>query len=248
MMRNKGKVSLALGLSLLLVHLPILGTNVPLGKVIPRAGSTLLNGADLKLETTLYGGDTVATKRLGVALIQLSQGDQVHMAPETSVALSGDEAQLVVSLQQGITFVRSGNARQIFVNALGLLVRPSGVATYHVAIDGEAVVVASQEGEIEVQGINRSMMVPSGRAMRFELTAAPQQPVGGGSGAQSISGGAGAAIGAAIGVGVAIGIVLPIALSEIDDVQDDLDEICQQAQTLSPSSTVAQSCAAAGVP
>lgn len=230
------KLPIALGLTLLLVQLPVLGTNAPVGKVIPRRGATLLNGTELKLQTTLFAGDTVATQAESLALILLSQGDQVHLGPATAAALSEYGEELVVSLERGMTLARSGNGRQVSVNALGLLVRPSGMATYEVAIDGKVVVVVSQQGSVEVQGTNRSIMVPSGKAMKFGVVAAPEGSLPVGAGAHNLSPGAALGWALAVSLGVTLAIVLPILLNEIDDAKE---EGCQAAlNEVSPAAVI----------
>jgi len=138
------------------------------GKAIPRSGSVALNQLPLRIDTTLYPGDTVATAKDGLAFVALLGGNQVHLGPDTGVAFAEEGETLIIGLARGIVAVRSGES-PLSLNAIGIRVRPAASGLYEVAVDGNAVVVSSREGDIEVQGTNRTFVVPSGKAMRFEL-------------------------------------------------------------------------------
>lgn len=226
------RTTIALAIALLLVQLPVAGATSPIGKVVPRSGSTVLNGIEVSLETTVFSGDTVATQADSLALIQLPQGDQIHIGPSSSATVTAAGNELLVSLERGMTLARSGNARQVSVNALGLLVQPSGLGSYEVAIDSNSIVVASHEGNVQVQGANKSFEVPAGKVMRFELAA--NTSLGRvGVGARNITPGVSAAIGAAVGGGIA----LTLYLIERSQREDDDEEVCQRIKSqISPSS------------
>lgn len=224
--------TIAVMICLLLLQLPVGGTNAPLGKVVPRAGSSLVNGVALHLETTLFSGDSVVTQSDGLALIFLSQGGQVHLGPETSATVSAGENELVVSLERGLTLARSGNTPLVSVNARGLLVRPVGLALYEVAIAGDAVLVSARTGSVQVVGSNKSFEVPAGKAMKFEL-AANTAPGRVGAGAHNITPETAVVIAVAASAGIALGVALPIALSQSED---DAQEICERIKKqISPS-------------
>jgi len=153
-------------------------------------------------------------------VVQLPLGDQIHVGPASSVTLNGSDQQVVVGLERGMTIVRSGQGQKIPVNALGLLVQPAGPALYTVTIQEGDVYVQSDEGSLEVQGTNKSVVVPAGKAMKFELaadTAAGRV----GAGANSLTPGQAAAIVLAVSVGVTVGVVTPILLNKIDDAERD---------------------------
>jgi len=201
------------------VHLPVLGASAPVGKVVPRSGSNQLNGNALVLETTLFSGDSVTTQTDGLAVILLSQGDQIHLGPASSVRVLEAGDSLMVTLQRGMTLTRSGHGRTVAVNAAGVLVRPAGVASYEVAIDGGAILVASREGTVEVQGTNQSFVVPAGKTMKFEL-AANTAPGPIGAGAHNISPG----VAAVIAIAASLGFSIPFTIWAADDAEDDARE------------------------
>ena len=203
----------------LLAYVPVMSGEAPLGKVIPRSGASMVNGIDLKLETTLFSGDTVATKADSIAMIQLTLGDQVHFGPATTATLRGSSDGLVVSLNKGMTLARSGNARNILVNARGLLVRPEGSATYEVAIEGNAVFVASRHGNVDVVGTNRAFTLAAGKSMKFELGESTQGPVG--VGAHNFAPIVAVAIATAISLAIAVPISVVVANNAADDARRD---------------------------
>lgn len=171
MTRSIWQGPLALGLTLLLVAVPGWSANAPLGKVIPGAGTSALNGTPLKVESTLFSGDVVSTPANGGAVVLLREGDQVQVGPASAVTLTAAEEEVLVKLERGFAAARSGHGRQISMRALGLLIRPTEAATYQVTVEGNAVLVVSQQGSLLVQGSNRTAVVPSAKAMRFVLVA-----------------------------------------------------------------------------
>jgi len=217
-MRSRKQVRncIALVVALLLVYLPVLGANTPLGKIVPRSGSSALNGNALVLETTLFSGDNVSTQADGLAVILLPQGDQIHLGPASAVSVTEAGDGLVVSLERGMTLTRSGHGRTVSVNAAGVLVQPAGLASYEVAIDGGAIFVSSREGSVEVQGTNESFVVPAGKTMKFELAASTAAgPMG--AGAHNISPG----VAAVVAIGISLGVSIPLAFVLADNAEDD---------------------------
>ena len=239
-MRTKDtRIPIALGLILLIAQLPVVGANTPLGKVVPRVGSSHINGTALTLETTVFADDVITTARQGLAVVQLPFGDQIHVGPASSVTLNGSDQKLVVDLERGITIIRSGQGQKIPVNALGLLIQPVGPAAYTVTIQEGDVYVQADEGSVEVQGTNKSVVVPAGKAMKFELAAATA-PGAVGAGANSLTPGQGVAIALAVSLGVTLGVVWPVLNNDIDDAEDLAREEARQAcidaiQAASPS-------------
>ncbi len=204
---NHLRVPVVLGLVLLLVQLPVQGVNVPLGTAIPGGAGSLLNGTSFDLRTTLFSGDAITTGAESWVVIQLPKGDQIQLQPGSSAAVSGDGQEVAVALERGVAAARSGNGQLVSISARGLLVRPSATATYQVALRGDSVVVTSHAGPLEVQGPNRTVVVPAGKAMQFVL-AANAAPGRTGVGAQNLNEGlvwlviiaAGAVTGATIAV------------------------------------------------
>ena len=126
-MRHKSThTPLVLCLVMLLVRLPVLGANAPVGKVIPQLGSTALNDVKLNLETTLMAGDTVVTRADSGALIQLPQGDRVALGPASKATVTAQGEKVVVMLKSGTTLIRSGNGHPVYVKTRGLVIRPLG--------------------------------------------------------------------------------------------------------------------------
>ncbi|MFQ5777052.1 MAG: FecR domain-containing protein [Terriglobia bacterium] len=213
MRRNDARTVVALGLVLVLAPWPGLSANLSVGKVIPRAGTSMLNGTEVKLPTTVFSGDTIVTRAESWALLLLSQDEQVHLGPSSSAALKGDRDKLVVRLDHGLTVARSGHSRAISVAARGLWLQPSGVTTYEVTVSEQAIVVSSHEGSVEVKGADRAVTVPAGRAARFETRDDRKRPKG--AGVQTgLSAGAKTAIWILVATGVAAAIAVPLALDD----------------------------------
>jgi len=168
MKRNYWQGLLALGLSLLLVQLPTWGANTLVGKVVPGAGISQLNGIQLKFESTLYSGDTLSTQADSGAMVLLPEGDQIHLGPAAALTVSEKNGALHLSLERGRAAARTGHTG-VSLAARGLLIRASGPAFFQVTMEKEAVLVTSQQGDLQVQGRNQSFVVPSGKAMRFVL-------------------------------------------------------------------------------
>ena len=195
MKRMSIRTPIVLGLVMLLVHLPLLGANTPLGKVIPRSGSIALNGMELKVETTFFSGDTVATQADSGAVVLLLQGELVFLGPDSRATVNGEGEDIVVVLESGMTRIHSGNAHAVYAgnghavytNARGLVIRPSQKAVYQVAIEGSVVLVGSQQGSVEVVGANQSVVVPAGKAIKFEVAMTNPLPGPTGVGAHNLA-------------------------------------------------------------
>jgi len=220
MKRSELKGLIAITVSILIINLPLMGANAPLGKVLPRSGNSQVNGTELLLETTLFSGDSIATEADSLALIALPHGDQVHVGPASSATVTTVEDGLVVGLQNGIVRAKSGNGQAIAVDAHGLIVRSDETATYDVAIENNAVYVRAHSGSVEVNSRNESFVVPAEKTMKFEL-AANTAPGSAGVGAANLTPGQAAAIVLAISTGVTVGVVTPILLNKIDDAERD---------------------------
>jgi hypothetical protein len=233
----RGPVAFLLAMALL--HLPAatgLAGESPLGRMVPQ-GKAQLNGERLEVETTLYTGDTVATAADSVAVLLLA-GQQVNLAPSSSVQLASTDGSVVASLEQGALAARSRRGQSLVVRAHGLLVRPEGAARYEVALAEEAVVVSAREGSVTVEGTNEAVAVPAGRTMRFELARTVQAPAG--AGVSGIGPGAAAAITIAVSLGVGIPVSWWIADKLADDARRDA---CNQIRSgLSPAAAAAITC------
>lgn len=220
---KKTRTALAVLMMVGLAQMPwaeVVAENAALGKVLPRRAAEL-NQTPLVAETTLYGGDTVVTRADGLALIYLSRGDQVHVGPASEVRVLEADGTVLVSLERGRLLARVENEESFLVRARGLLVRPAAEARYQVALAENGVVVASEQGQVSVQGANRAYTVPEGQAMRFEVTTASAVPTGAASGGQGIGPGAAAAIAVAISVGIAIPVAWLIADKRAEEACED---------------------------
>jgi hypothetical protein len=157
-------------LVLLLVQIPVAGTSANIGKVVPRTGESAVNGVPLKLETTVFSGDTVSTTGNGSALILFSKGDKVILGSGTSASMLRSEKGVTIDLSRGLVRTLANNNGSVAVRANGLVVTPvTGKGSFDVNISGEAVLVAAVNGDIEVRGLNKSATVPMGKTMRFEV-------------------------------------------------------------------------------
>ena len=235
-------------LALVLAQFPVWGMNTPLGKIVPRTGTALVNGGAVQLETTVFSGDTVATRLDGLAVILLPQGDQVHLGPNSAATLTGNGQELLVALERGMTLARSGNGQVVSVNAHGIMVRPNGPASYEVAIDGNALLVAARQGDLAVVAANGSFAVPSGKVMKFELTTETSATTPSGRGASHMSPGV-AAIAAAAAGGAAAVTTYVINQNDINNLQDDLaaaqdqfQEVCDALAAVSPAVPLPSGC------
>lgn len=160
----------AMCLVLLLVQIPVAGTSANIGKVVPRAGESAVNGVPLKLTTTVFSGDTVSTTGNGSALILFPKGDKVILGSGTSTSMLRSEKGVMIDLSRGLVRTLANNNGSVAVRANGLVVTPvTGKGSFDVNLSGEAVLVAAVNGDIEVRGLNKSVTVPMGKTMRFEV-------------------------------------------------------------------------------
>ncbi|MGH9862696.1 MAG: hypothetical protein ACRD35_04660 [Candidatus Acidiferrales bacterium] len=245
----------ALMLTLVVAQFPVWGMNTALGKVVPRTGTALVNGGAVQLETTVFSGDTVATRLDGLAVVLLPQGDQVHLGPNSAATLTGNGQELLVALERGMTMARSGNGQVVSVNAHGIMVRPNGPASYEVAIDGNALLVAARHGDLAVVAANGSFPVPSGKVMKFELTTETSATTPAGRGASHMSPGVAVIFASLIGGGAALTTYL-INQDDINNLQDDLaaaqddlaavqdqfQEVCDALAAVSPAVPLPSGC------
>lgn len=245
---KSGKTVVTLGAILLLGAVSVWAASTPLGKAVPRSGNATLNGTAVTLETTVFSGDSLATPAEGLAVVQLPMGDQVHFGPATSATLHGDRGELVVGLERGMILARTGKGQRISVNARGIVITPTDAGSYEVAISGGAIVVAARQGAVEVSGTNQSMVVPSGKVMKFELTTETLAQTKAGVGSKAIAPGAAAAIAIAVSVGVGVPVGWAVADNLADNAREDaeaasaaaLAELCQEIKSgVSPSSAAA---------
>lgn len=199
-----------------LVQLPLLGVNTVVGKVVPRIGSSQLNGTPVELETTVFSGDSLTTGSQSLAVVQLPYGNQVHVGPVSSLSVSEQGQRVLVSLERGMTIIRSGNGRQVAVRALGLLVEPTGPAAYTVAMHDDTLYVSSDEGSVGVRGTNDSFVVPTGKGMKFQAIA-NTAPGTVGAGASNISPG----VAAITAIAISLGASIPISIALANDAEDD---------------------------
>lgn len=220
------RVAVVLLLVLLLAELPVLGAPAAVGKVLPRQGTSAVNNTTLQAETTLFAGDTLTTQGDSLAMIELAQGDQVNLGPLSSASLTTSDQEVFVNLASGSLMTRNGGARHIVTSAQGLVVSPSGPALYEVAIQGGSVLVSSHAGSVEVQGTNQSVIVPEGKAMKFQVASVAPSAGVAGAGANNMGPGAAAGIAIAVSLGASFGIVLPLAYNRAND---RAEEACREA-------------------
>jgi hypothetical protein len=238
----KARKSVAIALMVLLAHVPVMSAGAPIGKVVPGSGASSLNGIDLKLETTVFSGDTVSTKANSIAFVQFAQGDQVQLGPASKATLREGAGNLVLSMESGMSLIRSGQARDVMVNAAGLVVRPQGPATYEIYLLGKEVVVSSRQGQVEVLGTNRSFTLSSGKAMKFEVAPSAQGPVG--VGAHNLA----PIVAIVVATAISLAVAIPIAVVVADNRADDaLAEALRQLTTAQTALTaqIRASCIAA---
>ncbi len=198
---------------------------VSLGRVVPR-GAAELNQTRLLADATVYAGDAVTTPAGGLALLLLDKGSQVHVGPASAVRLSAAEAGVRAELERGSLLARSQPGGKVSVWAANLLVSPqSPEALYQVALIDSGAIVVAERGEVSVAGANRTVTVPAGQAMRFEVEEGPQAPVGAGSGAGMTTGTA-----VMLSVAISLGISIPVGWIVANKLADDArQEGCQEA-------------------
>lgn len=162
------RMPVCVGLALLLVQLPVRGGNSQVGRVIPRTGTSAVNGTDLLLDTTLYSGDLVSTQPEGSALVLASGGGRVLLGPSSSVSLAEYDNGLGLTLSRGVVRVHTSG---IAVLANGVVVRAAGDrGIFEVGLEGtDALLVFAISGDVEVQATNNTVVVPMDQVMRFEI-------------------------------------------------------------------------------
>ncbi|MEE8200756.1 MAG: hypothetical protein V3R29_06265, partial [Candidatus Acidoferrales bacterium] len=139
-----------------------------------------------------------------------------HLAPASMVEVDArGAAEVLATLEQGALVARSMPERQVAVWAADLLMRPaSQPGLFQVELVEGGVLVVARRGAVEVEGANRTVRVPAGQAMRFEVAQGrPQGPHA----QAALSGGQKAAIVIAVAAGVATAIAVPLALDDDDD-------------------------------
>ena len=179
------RMPVCVGLALLLVQLPVMGDSSPVGRVIPRTGTSAVNGTDLLLDTTLYSGDLVSTQPEGSALVLVSGGGRVLLGPSSSASLAEYDNGLGLTLSSGVARVHTSG---ISVLANGVVVRAAGDGgIFEVGLEGtDALLVFAISGDVEVQATNNTVVVPMDQFMRFEINDV-KGPVAGPAGANSIT-------------------------------------------------------------
>ncbi|MFQ5724705.1 MAG: hypothetical protein ACE5G6_09440 [Terriglobia bacterium] len=216
------RARLAVGLAVVLAAAPAftLGAeNASLGTLVPQ-GEAELNGTWLKVETTVYAGDRVRTPADGAAAVLLPGGSQFHLAPASVVEVDArGAADVLAALEQGALVARSMPERQVAVWAADLLMRPvDSPGLFQVELVEGGVLVVARRGAVEVEGANRTVTVPAGQAMRFEVAQEASDEAGkrpqGPHAQAGLSGGQKAAIVIAVAAGVATAIAVPLALND----------------------------------
>ena len=233
MRRNYLTPPLAVMLVMVLAYMPVWGADVAVGKIVPSVGVSRVNGAPIAFETTLFEGDQVVTETGASSMIIIPGGGQIHLGPSSSISIYRDESGLAVELTSGVARTRSASNQNVLVNVRGLIVQAVGIVGFEVGIDGDSILVAARNGDVEVLGTNTSLVIPAGTVMRFELTTAE---------ATSSSNGERAFIWTPsnavwVAVLVSIGVAIPVGYLLADILADEAAaEGCRRAlKALSPS-------------
>ena len=172
-MRSTGVTPpVAVLLCLILLNASVVAADVAVGNVIPRTGVSRVNGAPIAFETTLFEGDQLVTEENGSAMVVIPGGGQIHLGPLSSSSIFRQGTGLSVELISGVARTRSSEASNIVMNARGLIIQAQGDVGYEVGMDGDSILIAARNGDVEVIGTNASITIPAGSVMRFESTTA----------------------------------------------------------------------------
>ncbi|MBI4466558.1 MAG: hypothetical protein HY656_03915 [Acidobacteria bacterium] len=220
-MGHKGaRALLAVGLAVLITLAPglnLVGGNISLGTVRPQ-GAAELNRTPLRAESTVYSGDTISTPGENLAVVQLPQGSQIYVGPTSTVRVEAADAGVWAGLVRGTLLARSRPGEKVSVWAANLLVSPDTPgALYQVELVSSGAVVAARRGAVKVEGANRTVTVPAGKSLRFEVADSSQAPAGAGAGA-GLSAAAKAIIVIVVVAAVATAIAVPVALNDEQQV------------------------------
>ena len=177
-------------------------------------GRTEVNGMAVPAETTLFSGDLVTTREASLATLSLPGGHLVFVIENSAARFNADSKS--VTLERGSLGVLHEGGEGVAVSSRGTLIRPAEgkAARYVVKLEDKGFVLSSLRGDVNVSASNRTVTVPSGKAMRFEL-AEPSPPQG------STSAGSANAlspraiiVASVLIVAASLAIALPLALRE----------------------------------
>jgi len=149
-----------------------------------------------------------------LATLTLTGGNQVFVLENSAARFLADSKS--VTLERGALGVLHHNGNSIMVTSRGTLVRPTNgkAARYLVKLEGRGFILSSLAGDVDVMASNRTVTVPSGKAMRFDVGEPAQGAQGAGAPAANALAGKTVIIVSAVVVAATLAIALPLALRD----------------------------------
>lgn len=171
------KALLAVGLSLLLVYVPVAPAASPaiVGQMSAK-GAAEVNGVPVPADRTVFAGDRIATRENTAVAVSLSGGDQIFLPQLTTAQVNRTASRVTVSLERGALAVVNRSSEAVVVEANGVRIQPAGHrgGIYEVAVNGNIVQVLARKGTALVEAANRNVEVKEGTTMN--ATVAPGSP------------------------------------------------------------------------
>ena len=172
---------LAMGLSLLLVYVPVAPAASPavVGKIHTK-GTAEVNGAPVPAEATVFAGDRITTRKETASGLSLPGGDQVFLPALTSAKVSRAGSLVTVALERGALAVVNRSAEPVVIEANGVRIQAAGTlgGVYEVAIRGTGLKVMTRKGTTLVKAADRTVEVNEGMTLEASVAQGPVGPGG----------------------------------------------------------------------
>jgi hypothetical protein len=247
MLSKHCRVCFALCLILLglVIAVPAFAGSAVVGSVAGSMNATV-GGQTLLPNTTLFSGDSLQVKD-GVAVVALGSASRIVFGHDTVASFLRDSNEVTVLLGQGNVSVFHDGAGMLVRMKIGdvSVVPVSGFKTLgEVAMLNGAIVVATKEGMLRVEGNGPAINVAKGKTIT--VVPAVKAPQGGGAtnpGRGRCCGGTSWIPYTALAVGAGGLIVGAIAVSRADDAKNDANSAASDAASAAAAAAAATSAA-----
>jgi hypothetical protein len=155
----------------------------PIGMVVTSANAHL-GGENAVMGSNIFPGDYLETDAAGTLRFK-SGGNQLYLAPSSSVVLLGQDRAVDAKLTRGTLTFRAIGAAQFQVETAVGIVRaadPKGAFGEVTVLAPGKIVVAAYRGNLVVTGSGMERTIKEGDAFTVTLVADPQGPAGAGTG------------------------------------------------------------------
>ena len=245
--------SIKLSLSLLVVLtilsvVPMFGASAVVGSVAGGTNATV-GGQVLVPNTTLFSGDSLRV-RDGAAVVAMGMGSRMVFGRETEASFERGTDEVTVTLGQGNVSMyhpENGMTMRVKIGEVSVLAEKGYKTLGEVAMVNGMVVVTAKDGQLRVQGPDRTMEVTKGKTIAITAKTArapqPDQAAGAGAAASHLTTGQWLSIGgiAASGGSVATGVV---SIKKSGDAKDAANQASANAQKADADAIAAQQAAA----